>query len=361
MEPEKTRDPLRILQTLTLSVLLMVLVGHILVTGRTILLPMVIAVITVYIHVTATDWLSRQPGGRLLPDWLRQIVVLAAFIAVIVVMGSIVTAMAGQVQERLPDYLANLTDLLDRAFGRFGFDDKPDLTGMWSSVQSSFSLEGMALNALGSFASLGGMIVVVILYASFLLAERKYFAVKLAVALPGEGSDRAARLIDGINRKIGRYLATKTLINVLLGTISFLVMLLVGLDFALFWAVVIALLNYIPYVGSYVGVFFPAMLSLAQFGTLPTPILMTSMLIGAQLGVGNYLDPKLVGREVNMSPFVVLAALAVWFALWGIPGAILAVPLTSVVLIVLEGFDSTRPIAILLSNNVDAFQKEQAA
>lgn len=361
MQTDKTRDPLRILQILTLSVLLTVLVGHILVVGRSILLPMVIAVITVYIHVTASEWLSRQPGGRLLPDWLRQLVVLGAFIAVIGVMGGIVGAMAGQVQQRLPDYLDNLTELLDSALARFGFEDMPDLTGVWSTFLNSLSLESMALNALGSFASLGGMIVVVFLYASFLLAERKYFAVKLAVALPGGGSDHAARMIAGINRKIGSYLATKTLINVLLGTISYIAMLLVGLDFALFWAVMIALLNYIPYVGSYVGVFFPAMLSVAQFGNLSTPIIMTSLLVGAQVGVGNYLDPKLVGREVNMSPFVVLAALAVWFALWGIPGAILAVPLTSVVLIVLEGFDSTRPIAILLSNNVDAFHTDEAA
>jgi predicted PurR-regulated permease PerM len=126
-------------------------------------------------------------------------------------------------------------------------------------------------------------------------------------------------------------------------------LLLLGIEFALFWAVLIAFLNYIPYIGSLVGVIFPVLLSLAQFGTLSMAGVVLACLTVAQVFVGAYLEPRMMGREFNLSPFVVLLALAFWSTLWGLPGALLAVPMTASLVLVLSEIKSTRPIAVMLS------------
>jgi predicted PurR-regulated permease PerM len=119
----------------------------------------------------------------------------------------------------------------------------------------------------------------------------------------------------------------------------------------LFWAVLIAFLNYIPYIGSLIGVIFPVLLSLAQFGTLGMAGVVLISLTAAQVLVGAYLEPRMMGRAFNLSPLAVLLALAFWSALWGLPGALLAVPMTASLVLVLAEIQATRPVAILLSAN----------
>ncbi len=127
-----------------------------------------------------------------------------------------------------------------------------------------------------------------------------------------------------------------------------------------FWAILIALLNYIPYVGSFLGVIFPVVLSMAQFGSIERTLALAALLTLAQMGVGNVLEPRMVRRKVNMSPFVVLVALALWSSIWGVSGAILAIPLTSIIAIVMGSFASTRPFAILLAENVSVYEDHDA-
>jgi predicted PurR-regulated permease PerM len=121
-------------------------------------------------------------------------------------------------------------------------------------------------------------------------------------------------------------------------------------DFALFWAIMIGLLNYIPFIGSLIGVVFPVLLTLAQFGSIQITLVVLGLLTAAQLWVGNSLEPRLIGQRVNLSPFVVLVSLSLWTSLWGVAGSILAIPLTSILAILLSHFGTTKPFAVLLSD-----------
>jgi predicted PurR-regulated permease PerM len=117
-------------------------------------------------------------------------------------------------------------------------------------------------------------------------AKARALAPKLAAAFPrGEQAELTERILRDINRKIGDYLAIKTLINVIVATISFVILWGMGVDFALFWAVVIGLFNYIPYVGSIIGVALPVVLSLAQFGSFGTTAVLAGLLMALQMGV----------------------------------------------------------------------------
>ena len=338
---------------LVLAVVVVIAVGWLLVVGRSILLPIVMAVISVYIMVSMVEALARLPGLRHLPAFVLKILVLAGFVVTFMALAFVLTATVREIIAVAPIYEANLIALAESIADRFGLE----VQTLWASVLDAtfqrIDLQAVALAALGGFASVGFTVFLVVIYAGFLLAERGNFPQKISAALTDEASAaKALKVVTDINVQIRQYLAVKTLINLILGVISFTILRLLGVDFALFWAIVIALLNYIPYVGSYMGVAFPVVLSLGQFASVPTTLLLLALLVSAQVYVGNVLEPRWIGRQLNMSPFVVLVALSVWAAMWGIPGAILAVPMTSILIIVTSSFQSTRFVAVLLSERV---------
>lgn len=126
---------------------------------------------------------------------------------------------------------------------------------------------------------------------------------------------------------------------------------LVGLDFAGFWALLIFVLNFIPNIGSLVATILPTLLALVQFDTL-VPFMIIGIGVGTtQLIIGNFIEPPLMGRSLNISPLVVLLSLVLWGSMWGIPGMFLCVPITVVLMIILYQFESARWIAVALSKN----------
>ncbi|KGJ06362.1 transporter [Paracoccus halophilus] len=340
-----------------LGLALVALTGFLLIVGKSLILPIVVAVISVYVLIAASDAVARLPGGRQLPEWLRRVVVLVGFMLGMIWLGGVMVSTAEQILPRVPEYQRNVSGLLSRLVEVLGLDIDPDWTALWSDMIERIRLQQLAGTILGSISAAAGLIFMVVIYAIFLMGERGGFAHKVAVAMPGDSGAQTSRIVAEINRAISDYLAVKTLVNVILGLLSFAVLWGTGVDFAIFWAILIALLNYIPYVGSLLGVAFPVALSMAQFGEVQRTLLLAVLLIAAQVFVGSGLEPRMVGRKVNMSPFVVLVALALWSSVWGVAGAILAIPLTSIIAIVMGSFGSTRPFAVLLAQDVSVFER----
>jgi predicted PurR-regulated permease PerM len=124
-------------------------------------------------------------------------------------------------------------------------------------------------------------------------------------------------------------------------------------DAPFFWALLIFLLNYIPTIGSLIATLFPAVFSLMQFGEF-TPFLIILVGLGVlEWLIGNIVEPRVMGKTLNISPLVAIISLVVWGEIWGITGMLLSVPITVVLVIVLSQFDSTKKIAIVLSENGD--------
>lgn len=348
-------DPLRGLLALVLSLALVALLSLFLVIGKALLVPIFVAVISVYVLVAASESLARLPFCRRLPEWALRVLVLLAFLMIVLILGGVMVSTAGQVNQRLPEYQQNVGRLAAQLLDMAGVEGRPDWHRLFSDAFGRIGVPRLAGMALNSISAAAGLIFMVVIYAIFLMGERGGFARKAALAFPGEGGHRASRIVVRINRAISDYLAVKTLVNAILGAISFAVLWSFGVDFALFWAILIGLLNYIPYVGSLLGVAFPVVLSMAQFGSIEKTLLIGALLTGAQMWVGNGLEPRMVGQKVNLSPFVVLVALALWSSVWGVAGAILAIPLTSIIAIVMGSFASTRPFAVLMADNPAGF------
>ncbi|MFN8831374.1 MAG: AI-2E family transporter [Labrys sp. (in: a-proteobacteria)] len=337
-----------------LGIILACIIGWLLVIGKGLLLPIVAAVIAVYVLTTAADAMGRVPVLRLLPLVVRRLLVLVIFALAIAMLGLVIAVTVDQMLAAAPTYRGNLEAMSAQLAAMAGIDKEPTWEDIRAATLDKLDLRSLTSSFLGSLTNLGGSVFLVVVYAAFLMAERGKFAAKLMAAFPrGDQAERTEALIIDINRRIGDYLAVKTLINVILGVVSYAILWFMGVDFALFWAVFIALFNYIPYVGSLIGVMFPVVLSLAQVGSLGFTLALAALLAGAQAYVGNFLEPRLIGRQLNLSPFVVLVALSLWSTLWGLPGAILAIPMTSMLAIILAAFPDTRFIAVLLAERVE--------
>jgi AI-2 transport protein TqsA len=332
---------------------LMLIIGWLLYIGQTIFIPAVFGAVVVYVIVGLAHALGRLPRlGPRLPLQLRYLFSVVAIALVFFLLAYLVTANKERALALAPLYQQSLLAAIQQLAVQFGFETEPTWATLRQELMAQINLQRLAGSLLASLGSILVTFVVVFLYATFLLVEHSAFETKLSNL--SDDPKRVARireLIETINRRIGSYLALKTLLSILLGAVSWVVMALFGLEFAVLWAVLIAFLNFVPYIGSVLGVVFPVLMTIVQFGDVATILWMLLALTAVQFVIGNFLDPYVMGNSLNLSPFAILISLAVWSELWGIPGAFLAVPITAIIAIVFSAFPGTRPVAVLLSKS----------
>jgi predicted PurR-regulated permease PerM len=341
------------LRDLVHGTVLLLAIGWLLFIGRDVLVPVAFGALTVYVIVGLALLLARVPllGGLMGPA-LRHALSIAIIGSVLFGLVVLVLANKERAVELAPGYQQSLLATIQRWAVFFGIEDEPSWTTLRRDVLSQINLQRVLTAAVASFGQIVISLVVVMLYATFLLLERRSFSTKLAHL-----SDNPARVlrirdvIAAINRRIGAYLALKTVLSVFLGAVSWGIMVVAGLEFAALWAVLIAVLNFVPYIGSVLGVMFPVLMSIVQFGDFGIVFWLFIALLAVQFLIGNFLDPYLMGSSLNLSPFAILLSLAAWSQLWGVAGAFLAVPITALMAIVFSEFRGTRPLAVLLSQN----------
>ena len=184
----------------------------------------------------------------------------------------------------------------------------------------------------------------------FIILERQTVMPKLLAALPRGKVQRASQMVERMNRQTSRYLLTKVIISVATGIMFYFASIISHLDFALVWGVLAVILNFIPTIGSIVCTAGTIIMAIIQFAPdWGNIIYVTLLMISIEMVLGNIIDPRLQGVQLNISPLVILVALAVWGYIWGLAGMFLAVPLTSIIQIVCANIPTLRPIAILLS------------
>lgn len=343
------------LMAMTCSVALVIMVGWLLVVGQGILLPVLVGVISVYVLNRAAEGMLRVPVLRRLSRWWRRLLVLLAGILGVAVLAAYVTSNAAAISAALPGYRKSVEILQGKFLAFLGVEHLPDWANFGDRMLDLVDATTVLPAILTTVSAGGSVLVAAILYAVFILAELDFLPDKTRAALGGgDRAERTLEIVAKINRRIGDYLGAKTLVNIILGAFSYGVMLVLGIDHAGFWAILIGLLNYVPYIGSIIAVFFPVTISLVQFASFTHAAVALVMLTVPQMLVAYYIEPKFLGRSVNLSPFTVLLSLAVWTALWGLMGAILAIPLTAMVTIVLAEFPTTRFVAALMSETGDA-------
>ena len=194
--------------------------------------------------------------------------------------------------------------------------------------------------------------VVTILLAVFLLLERHTLVPKMAAASQNKNNpEKASLMLDRINRQVSKYLGTKFILSLITGILFYLIALFTHLDLAFLWGVLAVLLNFIPTFGSIIITALTILMAVVQFLPNWTPIIIVAIgTIAVQMIVGNIIDPRVQGNQLNLSPFVILVSLSIFGYVWGIVGMFLAVPIISILQIAFANMDSTRGIAIMMSS-----------
>jgi predicted PurR-regulated permease PerM len=149
--------------------------------------------------------------------------------------------------------------------------------------------------------------------------------------------------------KFQRYMLVRTAMSVLTGLVVWAFALVAGLELATAWGVIAFVLNYIPFIGPLVATVFPTLFALLQFGSWQLAVIVFVGLNVIQFLIGSYLEPRIAGAALSVSPFLVLFAVFFWAFLWGIPGAFIGVPIVIAALALCEQRESTRWIVALLS------------
>jgi predicted PurR-regulated permease PerM len=322
---------------------------YVLAVGKSLLVPFAVAIMIWYI----INALSRAYGrwllrGRQGTNWLTLFLALVTIIVVAGALVEMVQANVAQVSDAAPGYKVNLERILGKLVAWTGLQQLPSIGQLTDQIKFGPAISQL-VSALTGFLGNTGLILI---YVGFLLVEQKTFSRKLDY-LFSDPQHRASteRLLSRIQSDIQTYISIKTLTSLVTGLLSYGILIMVGVDFAAFWAFTIFLLNYIPTIGSIIATVFPALLALIQFDNVYPFLIVAIGLTGVQFFIGNVVEPKMMGSSLNLSPLVVLLSLVLWGSVWGIAGMFLSVPITVIAMIVLANFNGTRPIAVLLSKD----------
>ncbi|MEM7176886.1 MAG: AI-2E family transporter [Pseudomonadota bacterium] len=320
-----------------------------LVEARGVLQPIVIAVVFWFVLKAMARLMTRYAMGPGIPParWAKGVSALL-LVGILVMLASMVASNATDIQGSLPVYEANLDRLISKAAAAVGHSSTINVAEIIQRVDLSSAALGFAGSAAGMLTS----VIIIIFYVVFIFVEDGVVQAKLTAIV--EDPVRRAEineLMSRITHEVERYLGVKVILGIVQAVPTFLVLAYVGVNGAAFWAVLVFFFSFIPTVGTLVGIFFPALMTLMQFEEIG-PFLTVALTLGiVQLLASNLLEPQLMGHTLNLSPLAIFISIFAGGAIWGIVGALIIVPVLAVIVIVCATVPELRPIAVILSSD----------
>ncbi len=211
---------------------------------------------------------------------------------------------------------------------------------------SSINLLLVFSKIINNLSSLAGNFSFILIFFIFFIVEEKYFIKKVELVY----AKKQIETLKKINNDVFTYFQIKSLTSLIVGILTYLFLLILDNDLAPTFGFLSFFLNFIPFIGSILSIILPIFFSITQNLNFLDPLITFFLLTLTQIYVGNILEPKLMGKTLNISPLVMIIFLAFMGKIWGIAGMFLSVPLLVVILIVLRRIKSTQRIAILLSD-----------
>lgn len=297
----------------------------------------------------AIDGLSESIDKRIpfAPRWLALPIALVLVLGLVALTGWVVVVNVGGMMEQSATYEHRLNEVLAQSYGALGIGGTAPTV---ASLAARIDPARIASEVGTGLQNLASDVIFILIYLGFLFPAAAGMSEKLDRIFTDPARREGARDVSRrIRESMERYLWTQTVVSVIITGLTYVTLVFIGLEHALFWSFVIFFLNFVPTIGSVLAVVLVSAVALAQFTDLTR---VAAVFIGTtawQFLIGNFVQPRMTGDSLNLSAVVVLLALAIWGAIWGMAGAFLAAPLTVMLMIVLAQFPSTRWIAILLS------------
>ncbi len=323
---------------------------------RSLLVPIALAaMLTILLH----------PLVHVLTSRFRLPLVLSAGLVLLLLLGAMLVAGLGLApaillwMEKLPDQLRNaefeLRDLSRpveafkettsklEAMAGLGAEQTPTV------VERETNLAAVLLAHTQSFIVQAGLTIGLLF---FFLAFGDAFLRRIVQALPRRSSRVGALLvIDSVRRDVGRYIATVSLINIGLGVTVAVVLWLLKIPNALLWGVMAGVLNFVPYIGAIAGVIIITMVALATYSDIAPALGVGGIYYGISVIEGTFVTPAILGKRLQVNPIVVFVGLLFWGWVWGIAGAVIAVPLLVGMKIVADHVRSLEGLGVAMGSD----------
>ena len=276
--------------------------------------------------------------------------VLAVLLVMIFATGMLVvsTALLGdsvaRFTERFPTYQEPLQRTIEDLTSRLalaGLPPPPDVASLFDPDL----VVGLVGQTVGAVVTVLSRLIVIVITTAFILFESVEIGTKMRVAFAGR-----VEIVSSLGQGAGtvqRYLAIKTGASAITGLLVGLIGFAMGLDFYVLWGVLAFLLNYVPSIGSIVAAVPAVALALVQLGP-GWAVALALGYLAINLTIGNFIEPRILGRRLGLSPLVVILSLLFWGWVWGPAGMLLSVPMTVVVKLLLELSPDMRWLGVLL-------------
>lgn len=338
-----------------LGVIALVAVGFALYVTRPVIVLVAVAMFLSILLAPVARMLN-----RVMPTALGLVVIFTGIGGVLTGLGVAVFVEFRDVGAKLPHYADRFEEMaqigLDLA-AQLGLDLTWDDIGTKDAIAEAF---GFVTSGLESIFGVLFQLLLVLIMVTFMLLEAPTMKAKISKAFDAERRDKVIASLDSMTRKIQRYVVTKTVVSLITGLLTALITAAFGLDFPFVWGLIAFQLNFIPNLGSIIAVFPPTMVALLQFEQPTIAVVIFFTLGSLQFTIGNLIEPRIMGRTLELSPTIVFISMLFWGFFWGFWGVVLAVPLTAVAKIVCEHVNSLRPIAVLLGAPEQAPRKGPA-
>lgn len=330
---------LRIL--LTVASIVVLIAG--LQAASAIILPILVAVFLAVICTPPVNWLQRKG----LPDWASVLTVFLVVLVAFVILSLVVTSSITSFQARLPDYEKELQEPVNHIVTWLAGHDIQVSPALIREQFDSSKLTGLLSTGLSAVATVLSNTVLVMLTVVFVLSEAAVLPRKLRAISgnPDEDMGWASSVLGDLRV----YLAVKTQCSLIVAVTSTVFLWIVGVDYPVLWGLLAFLLNFIPTLGSIIAAIPPIVLGLILNG-VGGGIIVAVWYLLINMAIGNFLEPKLMGRRLGLSTLVVFLSMVFWGWVWGPVGMVLSVPLTMVVKILFEHTDDLKWLAVLLGS-----------
>ena len=316
--------------------------------AKELLVPFLIAAFLALITVRPMLWMQRHR----VPAVLAALVIVLAIMLILTVAGLIVGRALADFTAALPGYQRRLDVIVQGVLAflveHLNTDESVETLG--DLVNPGWAM-GLAARILNGVRDVLTNMFLIFFTVIFILLEASSLATKVEAAFGGNGANLGRARV--FLADLGRYLGIKTLVSIVTGVLAYLLTWTIGLDFPQLWGMLAFLLNYIPTIGSIIAAVPAILLALVQLGVGEATATMIGFIV-INISFGNFIEPRLMGYGVGISPLVVFVGLISWGWVFGPVGMLLSVPLTMTLKMGLESDERTRWIAILIGSERDA-------
>lgn len=292
-------------------------------------------------------WLQKKK----LPQWLAVLIVFTLIVVIFIGLGGVIGGSLAAFTKNTDAYgnnLKNIEDSVIQFFNEKGFHVSLDQMRDFLDPSKVLSLTAGMLGQLGG---LMGNALTMIMLAIFLLLELDSIPVKMKAIL--KNSSISVSSLDGVVKSIRHYLSIKTITSLATGICIWICLSIIGVDYAILWGLIAFLLNYIPNIGSIIAGIPAVLFASIQLG-LGGLIWSVMVYVVVNMVIGNMIEPKMMGKGMGLSTFVVFLSLIFWGFVLGTVGMFLSVPLTMSMKIMFEQNPQTQWLAIMLGTQEDA-------